>query len=273
MSIIPARSVFLLVGATLRQRRELAGYSLEGLAERCQMHQARLGGIERGERGVSIPTLHQIAQGLGVSLGQLLTEVESPGQSDEDSRFRQQGLVDQSGHPFASRDERSRLLVSDLALANDALLRRLDQHPTEIYQLAAREFEELVAETLARQGYDVTLTPIAKDGGKDIFVASHSALGSALYVVECKRYSPDRPVGVGIVRELYGVIQAERLTGGIVATTSYFTADVRQFTAPLSYQLSLADFHAVRSWIRLALMRHRKRSTVPSTASPPPEVS
>jgi transcriptional regulator with XRE-family HTH domain len=267
-----ARSLLLTLGATLRQHRELAGYSQEGLAVRCRVDRAVLGGIERGERSVSIPTLHQIAEGLGVSLGQLLTEVESPSQSDGDSRFRQQGLVDQSGHPFASRDERSRLLVGDLVLANDALLRRLNEYPTEIYQLAAREFEELVAETLARQGYDVTLTPIAKDGGKDIFVASHNALGSALYVVECKRYSPDRPVGVGIVRELYGVVQAERLTGGIVATTSYFTADARQFTAQLSYQLSLADFHAVRSWIRLALMRHRKRSTVPSTALPP-EVS
>ncbi len=44
------------------------------------------GGVERGERGVSIPTLHQIAQGLGVSLGELLTEVESPSQPDVDGR-------------------------------------------------------------------------------------------------------------------------------------------------------------------------------------------
>lgn len=92
------------------------------------------------------------------------------------------------------------------------------------------------------------------------------ALGSALYVVECKRYSPDRPVGVGIVRELYGVVQAERLTGGIVATTSYFTADARQFTAQLSYQLSLADFHAVRSWIRMALSTTGLGRTAPAAA-------
>lgn len=38
-----------------------------------------------------------------------------------------------------------------------------------------------------------------------------------------KRYSPDRPVGVEIVRELYAVMEMERVDKGVIVATSHFT--------------------------------------------------
>jgi transcriptional regulator with XRE-family HTH domain len=248
-------SLFLMLAASVRERRVRLGVSQEAFAARCGVHRTYIGKVERGEQNVSLTSLARIAHGLGVPIAQVLKEAEARPIKKRVRGFRQSGLVDSMGHPLAHDDERRRVLVSDLVLANDALLRRLQRHPTEVHRLSPREFEELVAEALARQGYDVSLTPIAKDGGKDMFVMSRSALGGALYVVECKKYAADRPVGVGVVRQLHGVVQAERLTGGIVATTSYFSQDAREFTTHVKYQLSLADFADVRAWIRAALAR------------------
>jgi len=63
--------------------------------------------------------------------------------------------------------------------------------------------------------------------------------GDLLYIIDCKRYSPDKPVGTEIVRGVYGVSQQERATMGVVATTSYFTKDAQQFQRMVKYQLSL----------------------------------
>jgi transcriptional regulator with XRE-family HTH domain len=246
-------SIAVMLGEAIRNRRSEAGYSLETLAGRCNWHRTHLGAIERAERRASISDYERIARGLDMPLGLLVTEAEVLSDASPIEDFRQAGLVDADGRPLEESDARVHLLSGDLVVANDAVLRHLARHPEDMYRLTAREFEELVAETLSRHGYQVRLTPIARDGGKDMFVASHGALGSALYIVECKRFAPDRPVDVGIVRQLHGVVHAERLTGGILATTSYFTKPAQQFAAPIRYQLSLADFADVYAWIRAAL--------------------
>ncbi len=74
-----------------------------------------------------------------------------------------------------------------------------------------------------RLGYEVSVTPQSRDGGKDLYAAMKSSLGSFLYVVECKLFAPNRPVGVQIVRNLYGMVEAERATAGIVVSTSSFS--------------------------------------------------
>ena len=87
-----------------------------------------------------------------------------------------------------------------------------------MYSLTPRQFEQVVAELLEKQGYDVELTPPSKDGGKDIYVAKKTSLGRFLYLVECKKYGRGRPVGVELIRQLYGVVEQERVNAGIGAT-------------------------------------------------------
>ncbi len=114
----------------------------------------------------------------------------------------------------------------------------------------------MVAELLISRGYEVTLTPATRDGGLDIFAAKQVELGSFLYLVElrnsgeCKKYGPDQKVGVGLIRELLGVVAQRRATAGILATTSFFTKDAQEFQREVRWQLSLQDFADIASWLR-----------------------
>jgi restriction system protein len=159
------------------------------------------------------------------------------------------GLIGLDGEPLRSGDTAERQIVTDVRDVSDTLLRQIADDPSMVYNMPSRRFEELVAELLERQGYQVTLTPQTRDGGKDMYAAKHDAFGSFLYIVECKRHAPDRPVGVGVVRALHGVAQHERVNAAMVMTTSYFSGPARDLAQSLRYQMSLKDYFDLRSWI------------------------
>lgn len=165
------------------------------------------------------------------------------------------GLLGPDGRPVSTGSQEERLLVMDVLSVSGELLRLLDENPNLIFDLSPRKFEEVVAELLDRQGYQVTLTPASNDGGIDVYAAKRNELGSFLYLVECKRYAPNNTVGVGLIRNLYGVVQAERATAGILATTSFFTKNAREFQRKVEYQVSLHDYFSIQEWIRNALQK------------------
>lgn len=140
-------------------------------------------------------------------------------------------------------------LVRTVTAVNDELIRYLAKHPELLYELHPRRFEELVAELLRDQGFEPTLTPRTRDGGRDILAARSDALGSLLYLVECKRYAPKNKVGVEVVRAIHGVTNAERATKGVIVTTSSFSKDAIAFASPLKYGIGLYDFEALKSWL------------------------
>ena len=109
-------------------------------------------------------------------------------------------------------------------------------------EMEPRKFEELVAAMFRNQGYDVTLTPRSNDGGTDVIAVQRSGIGTAMIIVECKRYAETNKVGVEIVRGLYGVLEHRKATRGIIATTSFFTRGATQFCNDIPYRLALADF-------------------------------
>lgn len=166
--------------------------------------------------------------------------------------FAKPGLLGPDGRPLEPKSQSYKLIVTDVTSVSDELLRKLAKEPELLYELSPRLFEEVVAELLARLGYEVTLTPASRDGGKDIYVASRNELGSFLYVVECKRYAPDNPVGVGLIRQLCGVVQAEKATAGILATTSFFTRGAKEFQRQVAFQISLRDYLGIQKWLRSA---------------------
>lgn len=170
--------------------------------------------------------------------------------------FSASGLVGPDGRPIGQGSPGERQLISGVVIVTDDLLDRIKAKPAEMYSLIPRQFEELVAELFRRQGYEVTLTPASKDGGKDIYVAKHDTVGALMYLVECKQFAPDRPVGVGLIRQLYGVVQQENATGGILATTSFFTKGAKEFTEKVRYRLSLKNYIDLQKWVELS-RRHR----------------
>lgn len=131
------------------------------------------------------------------------------------------------------------------------LVQKVMRQPRDLYSLSARDFEILMAELFRDQGWTVELTKQTRDGGADI-IAVRSDVGSHLkMLIEAKRRAPDSPIGVGVVRELYGVRQLHRVSKVMLATTSYFSpAAQREFAPVIPWELELSDYNQILSWIK-----------------------
>ena len=113
-----------------------------------------------------------------------------------------------------------------------------------------RRFEELVASIFKNQGFDVELTPESRDGGFDVLAVHKDAFtGESKYLVECKRYAVTNTVGIGIVQRLLGVVEDQKATKGILATTSFFTKDARLVEERNRSKLALNDYNVLVGWL------------------------
>lgn len=94
-----------------------------------------------------------------------------------------------------------------------------------IRSLSWKEFEELVGEAYRRKGYSVIENHgVGSDGGIDLRL---NKVGN-LFLVQCKRWKTQK-VDVRVVREMYGLMTAERASGAIIITSGLFTQDARTF--------------------------------------------
>ncbi len=130
------------------------------------------------------------------------------------------------------------------------LIRHLAAHPKDMHELTPRKFEELIAKLFQAEGHQVELTPPTKDGGRDILVCVENNLARHLYLVECKRYAPQHRVAVGLVRSLYGVVESERASLGMLVTTSSFTSGAIDFARSVEHRVSLKDYTAVTEMLK-----------------------
>jgi transcriptional regulator with XRE-family HTH domain len=65
------------LGRALRDLRSAQGYSQESFADAVGLHRTYIGGIERGERNVSLRNLARIADTLEIPLSRLLVMAET----------------------------------------------------------------------------------------------------------------------------------------------------------------------------------------------------
>jgi len=63
-------------GRIIRRRRRAAGLSQEALAESAGLHRTYVGMLERGERTPTIIAVKQLADALGVTMVDLIRELE-----------------------------------------------------------------------------------------------------------------------------------------------------------------------------------------------------
>lgn len=66
-----------IFGRRVRYFRKLKALSQEELADACDLHRTYVGGIERGERNVSLNNIERIAKALDVPVAYLLIDSES----------------------------------------------------------------------------------------------------------------------------------------------------------------------------------------------------
>lgn len=66
----------LLFSKNIKARRLELGWSQEALADAAGLHRTYIGSVERCERNISIDNIGRIAEALGVSPDELLSETE-----------------------------------------------------------------------------------------------------------------------------------------------------------------------------------------------------
>ncbi len=65
------------LGRNLRSLRQAKGLSQEAFADMLRIHRTYVGGLERGERNVTLKTVERIAVSLGVDASDLLAETSA----------------------------------------------------------------------------------------------------------------------------------------------------------------------------------------------------
>jgi len=114
--------------------------------------------------------------------------------------------------------------------------RRLVRRLRSLDQLRAMNWSDLEILTrrlFEQQGYHATrLGGEGADGGVDIVLRRQGMR----ILVQCKQWKT-RQVGVGVVRELLGVVTLHRADGGIIVTCGVFTKEARDFARLSRLQL------------------------------------
>ena len=99
--------------------------------------------------------------------------------------------------------------------------------------LSWQEFELMIGELYRRQGYTVELcSGDGSDGGVDLWLRRDGKT----VLVQCKHWKVYK-VGVSPVRELFGILAAEKADYAIFVTTGRFTQDARAFAAGKAMEL------------------------------------
>jgi restriction endonuclease Mrr len=209
-------------------------------------------------------TIGHYADQLGISVSLLINRFTNAGISGLTAEHR---IRDKHRNTFI---ERRRILEKDapkvqaiyrqeiitpeqvlvLEDANDELIANLAQNPSDVYSLAPRKFEELIARLFEDRGYAVTLTKSTRDGGYDVIAELSTAISSMIIFAECKRYQKNRKVGVEVVRGLYGVIEQHKANQGLVITSSFFTRDAHIEQFRIGNRIGLKDFNDLTEWLK-----------------------
>lgn len=139
-------------------------------------------------------------------------------------------------------------IISVSNRVNQLLMNNIIANPKELKQIDRRVFEQFIAELFWGFGYEVELTKQTRDGGKDIIAVKNKEV-KVKYLIECKRPDIGNPVGVQAVRELFGVKNDQKSTKAILATSSFFTADAKEFFDRNYWELEPRDYDGIIEWI------------------------
>ena len=158
--------------------------------------------------------------------------------------------------PFASSGVAARMLESAggleaairrrLSLSQDEsgfILRYLRRRGHELHDLLSwRQFEEVVVLIFREDGWDVTLTPKTRDGGKDVVARKDIDGVPVVAYVEAKNYDPRRPVRLPEVKEFVATLGGDGVDRGFMLTTSYVSRDAQEWAATKGQRIAAVEF-------------------------------
>ena len=108
------------------------------------------------------------------------------------------------------------------------VLSDLDQRPN-LLDLTPTEFESLIQNLFTKMGLDTKQTRASRDGGVDCVAFDPRPIFGGKVVIQAKRYR--NTVDVSAVRDLFGTMQNEGASKGILVTTSGYGQASYQFAS------------------------------------------
>jgi restriction system protein len=157
------------------------------------------------------------------------------------------------------------IAVTAVVLLRSQRFKLLELHQTmrEIQAMSWREFEDLVAGVYEAKGYSVEPRGgDSPDGGIDLIVRK----GNLTWMIQCKHYRSqwieERPL-----RELLGVVTANRAAGGVFVTCGVFDDKALAF-AKGNEKLELIGGEQLRELIASAIRSKEPETKCPSCGSP-----
>lgn len=117
-------------------------------------------------------------------------------------------------------------MVDSRFVEESDVLGGLDQRPN-LMELTPGEFESLITNLFEKMGLDTRQTQASRDGGVDCVAYDPRPIFGGKVVIQAKRYK--HTVGVSAVRDLYGTMQNEGASKGILVTTSGYGSSSFQF--------------------------------------------
>ena len=151
-----------------------------------------------------------------------------------------------------SKDLENPEIVKELKLYSPGaqLIADIKNEALSIDDINWRDFEELVAELLRQQGWGIELGTGTKDGGIDIMAEKDlDGVGKIRTLWQAKHYSIDRKVGLKEIRELHSVVVENRVTKGIMVTSTHLTRGAIERIERDRYQLGHNQRPVVLKWI------------------------
>lgn len=97
------------------------------------------------------------------------------------------------------------------------------ENPEFLMNLEWRELEKVLAFVLESLGFDVTLTPVAKDGGKDIIAELEQGANRRVFYIELKHWTCGKRVGLGPIEHFIEIIAKDGVDRGVLLSTSGYT--------------------------------------------------
>ena len=117
-------------------------------------------------------------------------------------------------------------MVDPRFIAESDALTLLDERPN-LLELTPGEFEVLAQNLFTRMGLEAKQTRASRDGGVDCVAYDARPILGGKVVIQAKRYK--NTVGVSAVRDLFGTLQNEGASKGILVTTSGYGAASFEF--------------------------------------------
>ncbi len=108
-------------------------------------------------------------------------------------------------------------MVDSRFIKESDVLSTLDQRPN-LMDLSPGEFESLITNLFQKMGLETKLTQASRDGGVDCVAYDPRPIFGGKVVIQAKRYK--NTVGVSAVRDLFGTMQNEGASKGILVATS-----------------------------------------------------